>query len=420
MTFQNVPFNLFIIKNRKQDLVHLLNNRKNVNRKKLFHLLEKKNNTNIRSVMPMMTTKCNYTLKSNKTSVEQLQLLQQKRHHSYETQKTDLFKKNLQAYILLSRLHIPTPIYLLFYSAIYGYFLTYNVDVLLMPSDTSPNAITNIINNIIQYNLNWEEVNTIVKNICFMYFGSINIRIVGCIINDFFDRNFDKHVERTKNRPLADGSISIKRAGIYFCIHSCLALLTLLQFNNNTIQTGLFSTLFILTYPLFKRITHYAQVYLSLTFNLGFFIASSINIDLTQHILPLAISFLPLCFLTIIYDTIYAYPDKKDDLKLKLKSLAIKWDKNILKYSKILTINMLYLFYLSAYLFDMHYSYYILSPLSVFYLYNMINQTDLNNKKAYMNFFKKSKNVICMIALAALMAKICEALQKGQRSSQVT
>ncbi|SBT79835.1 para-hydroxybenzoate--polyprenyltransferase, putative [Plasmodium malariae] len=312
---------------------------------------------------------------------------------------TDMIKTNLKNYIILSRMHIPTGFYLLFYSALYGYILTYDMN----------NLIIHINNN---YELRWEAIKEIGNNIALFLIGSINSRIVGCIINDLFDRKFDKHVERTKNRPLANETMSIRTAITYMCIHGCISLLTLFQFDYQTVCTGLISTIFIITYPLLKRITYYAQVYLSFTFNLGFFISSSININLVENILPLTLSFLPLCYLTIIYDTIYAYQDKQDDIKLNLRSLAIKWNKNTLKNSKLLAIHMTYLFYLSAYLFNIHYSYYILSTCNVLYLYHSISNISIDDKKECMDFFKKSKYFLLLIALSALFAKMCELHKK--------
>ncbi|SBT38994.1 para-hydroxybenzoate--polyprenyltransf erase [Plasmodium ovale wallikeri] len=316
-------------------------------------------------------------------------------------ERKGLCSKPLESYFLLARMHIPTGFYLLFYSALYGYFLTYDIG----------NFFTNANSSI---DINWKEIKNVMKNMGLFLFGAINSRIVGCIINDFCDRNYDKHVERTKNRPLANKTINTKIALLYMCIHGCFSLVTLFQFSNQTIYTGLISSIFIITYPLLKRITYYAQVYLSITFNLGFFVASSVNINLANYVLPLSVSFLPLCFLTIIYDTIYAHQDKYDDIKLNLKSLAIKWDQHTLKYSKILSLNMLYLFYLSGYLFNMHWSYYLFSTGNVMYLYYIISQTSLDDKDKCMRFFKKSKNVLLLIALASILAKGCEVIERGK------
>ncbi|CDU15905.1 4-hydroxybenzoate polyprenyltransferase, putative [Plasmodium yoelii] len=317
------------------------------------------------------------------------------------TKFKEVLKKNINDYVIFSRLHIPTGTYLTLYTSLWGYLLTYDVNKLFL-----------LNNEIYPSEINIDEIKNIIKNVSLFTFGAYNIRAFGCMINDFLDKNYDKYVERTKNRPLADGSITTSKALVYMFIHSSLSLLTLFQFSNETIYTGLFSSIFIITYPLLKRITYYAQIYLSFTFNLGFFIASSVNINILDNLFPLIISFIPLCYLTIIYDTIYAHQDKADDIKLKLKSLAIKWDKNTIKYSKILIINMIYLLYISAYLFDIHYSYYIFSTFNVSYLYYLISHVSIDDKEKCMNFFKKSKNVLFLFFLASLTAKTFEALEK--------
>ncbi|SOV74615.1 para-hydroxybenzoate--polyprenyltransferase, putative [Plasmodium sp. gorilla clade G3] len=320
----------------------------------------------------------------------------------HQNKLKDILIFNIKNYMILSRLHIPAGIYLLFYSSLYGYFLTYDINNLL------------INNNIINMN----EIKHILKNISLFLFGSINTRITGCIINDILDKNFDKQVERTKNRPIANKNISINKAIIYASIHGTLSLITLFQFNSSTIYTGLYSIFFIFTYPLFKRLTYYAQVYLSLTFNLGYFISASVNINLIDNIIPIIVGFLPLSFLTIIYDTIYAHQDKQDDIKLKLKSLAIKWDKNTLKYSKILSLNILFFLYISSYLFNMHFSYYIFSTLNIMYLYYILDKVSLNDKQKCMTFFKRSKNVLFLMALATILSKAYQVVRKYEENEQ--
>ncbi|CAG9478139.1 para-hydroxybenzoate--polyprenyltransferase, putative [Plasmodium vivax] len=311
----------------------------------------------------------------------------------------DKVKENLRAYVTLSRLHIPTGIHLLLNSALYGYFLTLPVESLFTPGNE----------------INWECITKIGRDLCLFAFGSLNSRIVGCIINDLFDRDYDRHVERTKNRPLANNTVTTARAFAYLALHSALSLLTLFQFSHQTISTGLLSTAFIISYPLMKRVTYYAQVYLSITFNLGFFISCSEHVELASNALALCVSFLPLCYLTVIYDTIYAHQDRWEDIQLKLKSLAIKWGDNTLVYSKLLAVNMTYLFYLSGYLFDLHCCYYVMATCNVLYLLHCIGETDLGDKEKCMRFFKKSKNVLMLFVLAAFVAKGCQAYQRWRQ-----
>ena len=95
------------------------------------------------------------------------------------------------------------------------------------------------------------------------------MRSAGCIVNDIFDKDFDKKVSRTKNRPIASGKISVKVALFYSCILCLAALLVLLNFNYFTIILALGSMPFAFTYPLMKRFTYWPQLFLGITFNYG-------------------------------------------------------------------------------------------------------------------------------------------------------
>ncbi|WP_143548604.1 UbiA family prenyltransferase, partial [Rickettsia sp. wq] len=103
--------------------------------------------------------------------------------------------------------------------------------------------------------------------------GSITTRSSGCIINDIFDRKFDKHVARTKNRPLARGILSIKYAIAILFILGVISLFILLALNKTAIYIGFFAVMMISIYPLMKRVTYLPQVFLGFTFNLGTLIA---------------------------------------------------------------------------------------------------------------------------------------------------
>ena len=95
------------------------------------------------------------------------------------------------------------------------------------------------------------------------------MRSAGCIVNDILDKEFDKKVFRTKQRPIASGKISIKLALIYSAILCFLALLVLINFNNLTILLALGSMPLAFTYPLMKRYTYWPQLFLGITFNYG-------------------------------------------------------------------------------------------------------------------------------------------------------
>ena len=156
--------------------------------------------------------------------------------------------------------------------------------------------------------------------------GSILMRSAGCIVNDIVDRNYDKKVFRTKNRPIASGKISVKLGFVYAAILCLVALCVLINFNNFTILLALASMPLAFTYPLMKRFTYWPQLFLGITFNYGLIlgwtsITSEINIE------PI-IFYLGAIFWTLGYDTIYGFQDLKDDEIIGLKSTSIKFKKN--------------------------------------------------------------------------------------------
>ena len=108
-----------------------------------------------------------------------------------------------------------------------------------------------------------------IKYILLFFLGSILMRSAGCIFNDIVDRDFDKKVERTKNRPIASGKISVLESSFYIIALCLIALLVLLQFNKLTIILGMSSMIFAFSYPFMKRITYWPQLFLGLTFNWG-------------------------------------------------------------------------------------------------------------------------------------------------------
>ena len=167
--------------------------------------------------------------------------------------------------------------------------------------------------------------------ILFLFFlGSVLMRSAGCIINDIVDRNYDNKVERTKNRPIASGQVSVFKGFVYSGILCLIALIVLLQFNNFTIFLALGSMPLAFTYPLMKRFTYWPQLFLGITFNYGLVLGWTSIKD--------GIDFIPIIFYfgaifwTLGYDTIYGYQDIKDDEIIGLKSTSIKFKDNPIKF----------------------------------------------------------------------------------------
>ena len=172
-----------------------------------------------------------------------------------------------------------------------------------------------------------QNLNLFLYYLILFFLGSILMRSAGCIVNDIVDKDFDKKVKRTKNRPIASGRISIKQSLAYVIALCLMAFLILLQFNLFTIILGMSSMILAFSYPFMKRITYWPQLFLGITFNWGIIMAwVAINNNINLEIVVLYISAI---FWTLGYDTIYGAQDMSDDEIIGLKSTSIKFKKNI-------------------------------------------------------------------------------------------
>ncbi len=160
-----------------------------------------------------------------------------------------------------------------------------------------------------------------VKLIVIFSLGTLLMRSAGCAINDYADRDFDLHVERTKNRPLTSGKISTKEALAVAGVLALLAFLLVLQTNALTVALS-FPALFIaVSYPYTKRFFAITQAYLGVAFGFGIPMAFAAQ---TGAVPTLAwIMLLANVFWAIAYDTEYAMVDRNDDVKLGLNTSAL-------------------------------------------------------------------------------------------------
>ena len=158
------------------------------------------------------------------------------------------------------------------------------------------------------------------------------MRGAGCTINDLWDRNLDPHVTRTRLRPIARGAVTPFNALAFTGVQLLTGLGILLQFPYQCLFYGIPSLLFVATYPLAKRVTHYPQFILGLTFSWGAFMGfPALGLDLLNNNAALtAAGFLYASNIawTVLYDMIYAHMDIKDDAKAGIKSIALRHDKH--------------------------------------------------------------------------------------------
>ncbi|CWM70197.1 TPA: 4-hydroxybenzoate octaprenyltransferase [Neisseria meningitidis] len=151
--------------------------------------------------------------------------------------------------------------------------------------------------------------------------GTFLMRSAGCVINDFADRDFDGAVERTKNRPFAQGRVGKKEALLLTAFLCLLAALCLIPLNHLTWLMSLPALFLALTYPFTKRFFPIPQFYLGLAFSFGIpmaFAAVVGNVPFEAWIL-----FAANVLWTLAYDTVYAMADKEDDLKIGIKTSAV-------------------------------------------------------------------------------------------------
>lgn len=160
-----------------------------------------------------------------------------------------------------------------------------------------------------------------VRTVFLFAFGAVVMRGAGCVINDMADREFDKLVERTRNRPLASGEISIRGAWALLVLLLAAGGLALLFMPLAAVITALFSLPMIAAYPFMKRITYWPQAFLGLTFNFGALIGWAFMRGAVE--IPAILLYLGFFFWTLGYDTIYAHQDKTDDALIGVKSTAL-------------------------------------------------------------------------------------------------
>ena len=227
--------------------------------------------------------------------------------------------------------------------------------------------------------------------------GSILMRSAGCIVNDIIDRNFDKKVERTKNRPIASGKVSVKLALIYSITLCGLAFLVLINFNKLTIYMALLSMPLAFTYPLMKRITYWPQLFLGITFNYGLLLAwVSVSNDIS---LVSIVFYIGAIFWTLGYDTIYGFQDIIDDEIIGVKSTSIKFKNDPKKFLIFCYLVFLISLILVGIKMNFKFYYFVFLALPTIQLFIFqIKKLDISNTFDCLKKFK-SNNFLGMIVL---------------------
>ena len=286
--------------------------------------------------------------------------------------------QNFKLIIELTRLNKPIGFMLLFWPCLWGLTLSYNFDLTL---------------------------NVFIFYVLLFFSGSVLMRSAGCIVNDISDKNFDKLVERTKNRPVASGKISIRLAIIYAVVLCAIAFLVLINFNKFTILMALVSMPLAFTYPLMKRFTYWPQLFLGITFNYGLILAwISIKNDIS--LIPI-IFYLGAIFWTLGYDTIYGYQDIKDDEIIGVKSTSIKFKNNPKKFILICYLTFIASLILIGVLMKFNLFYFLFLIIPIFQLiFFQIHKLNVNDPLNCLTKFKSNNFLGLIIFVNLLIGKI--------------
>ena len=151
--------------------------------------------------------------------------------------------------------------------------------------------------------------------------GTVLMRSAGCTINDIADRDFDRHVKRTTQRPITSGQLSVREAALVGVVLTLVAFVLVLTTRWEAVAWSVPAVLFIILYPFTKRFFAMPQAFLGIAFNFGIVIAFAAvqgRVPATAWVLWLAN-----LFLVLAYDTEYAMVDRDDDLKIGMKTSAI-------------------------------------------------------------------------------------------------
>ena len=286
--------------------------------------------------------------------------------------------KHLNLFIELTRLKRPIGYMLLFWPCAWGLTLAYDFS---------------------------KNLNDYFFYLSLFFLGSVLMRSAGCIVNDISDKEFDKKVSRTKNRPIASNQVSVKLGIFYTLILCLLAFLVLINFNNLTILLALGSMPLAFTYPLMKRFTYWPQLFLGITFNYGLILGwTAIMGEIS--IIPI-IFYLGAIFWTLGFDTIYGFQDIIDDEIIGIKSTSIKFKKDPKLFLLLCYLMLISSLIVVGFFMNFNYLFYIFLPIVIVHLlFFQIYRLDFKDPKNCFKIFKSNNSIGLIILINILIGKV--------------
>ena len=236
--------------------------------------------------------------------------------------------------------------------------------------------------------------------------GALAMRGAGCTVNDLLDRKFDAQVARTKNRPIASGAVTPRAAVAFLAAELSVAAAILFQFDWHSIALGSSSLVLVGLYPLCKRVTHWPQLVLGMTFNwgvlLGWSVASNGSLCLSA-VLPLygaAIAW------TLVYDTIYAHQDRVDDLSIGLKSTAIAFGDKTKLWLTGFSGSMIAGLVASGLASEQVWPFYVSVAVTAAHLAHQLAVLDIHDKDNCWRLFKRNSQIGFVLLLGIVMSTL--------------
>lgn len=195
-------------------------------------------------------------------------------------------------------------------------------------------------------------------HLIFIFAGGVFLmRSAGCVINDYADRNIDGNVTRTKQRPLAVRKVTEKEALVLFVILALLAFGLVLMLNGLSVILSFIALAIATIYPFMKRVTYFPQVVLGMAFSMAIPMAfAAVQDEIPNSAWLLYITNL---LWVLAYDTLYGMVDKKDDLKIGVKSTAIFFGEADLQITALIQAIFLFGMLLVGSQFDLNAYYYV-------------------------------------------------------------
>jgi 4-hydroxybenzoate polyprenyltransferase len=292
--------------------------------------------------------------------------------------------KEINPYVALARLDKPIGIYLLAYPCLWSILLSSSTAA-IPPATEEIAAMTALFSA-----------------------GAVLLRGAGCTVNDIWDRKVDAEVERTKDRPIASGKITVPNAVAFLGAQLGLGSVILYQLDFNTQILGLMSLPLVVAYPLMKRVTNLPQLFLGFTLNWGALMGWTAITGGVLEAPALALYGSGVCW-TMVYDTIYAHQDIDDDKKIGVKSSARLFENNTKGILSTFGIGAISGLLASGYLADAHWAFYpfLLSTAGT-HLFWQIYTVDLKNRKDCGDKFRSNQTYGGLVLSSILAAKVAE------------